>query len=175
MSELSLSNRNDLVDLVGDNEIEYSATSIIYLTDNLFNRKPTFNQETKTLTLYAEKNITLKKREFKYFNCEDRILVSNYLYNFSTTSDFLLARGIRVHANFLTSKSTENIVLTLRNLTNFKLIIHKDTEITKIRFVTHKFVNFRIESDLDHRFFKNDKIAIAETSSEKEDVGNEEQ
>ena len=171
MSELSLSNSNDLVDLAANDTIKYNATSIIYITDNLFNRKPKFDQDNKLLTLYAEKNITLNKREFKSFTCEDRIKVSNYLYNFSTTSNFLLTRGIKAHASFIASNTTENIILTFHNLTNFKLIIHKDTELTHIRFVTHKFVNFKIQSDLDHRFFKNDKVAIAETSSEKKDVG----
>ena len=69
--------------------------------------------------------------------------------------------GIKAHASFIASNTTENIILTFHNLTNFKLIIHKDTEDT----------NFKIQWDLDHRFFKNDKVAIAETSSEKKDVG----
>ena len=99
----------------------------------------------------------------------------NYIYNFSTTSNFLLARGIKVHAVFIASNKTENTVLTLQNLTNFKQIIHKDTELTHLRFVTHKFINFQIQSDLDHRFYKHDKIAIAETPSEKENVGHEDQ
>ena len=167
MSELDLSNTNDLLDLDETLNNKVNTVDITYITDKIYRRLPTFNQQQKLLTFYAEKNIKLRRKEYVSYCTEDQILISKYLYNFSTSSNFLLKRGIKVQANFISSRQKERITISFHNYTNLKQVIHADTELLSIRFVTHNFINFKIKSDLDHRLiYKNDRKtdAIATTS-----------
>ena len=97
--------------------------NMVYITDSLYASKPIFDQN-KILTLYANKNIRLLECEFIYYTAEDIVILSQYIYNFSTTSDFLLRRGISVHVNFIPSKTDHKLIFMLHNLTNFKVKIH---------------------------------------------------
>ena len=153
---MSLSNGNELVETADDNATKYNVVNLIYYTDNIFVKKPMFDQDHKLLTLFAKRDITLKPKKFKYFNSADSILLTKYVYNFSSTSDFLLKCGIRAHAIFIMSKTEQRLVITLQNLTPHKRIVHTGTELTKIRFVTHSFIDFKINSNLDCRYFNND-------------------
>lgn len=173
MSELSLSNTGDLLDLE-DTVTDRVNVVDIYITDNLYRRLPTFKQNQKILILYAEKDINLHRKEYVTYHTEDQILLSKYLYNFSTSSDFLLKRGIKVSANFIGSRQKERITISFNNYTNFRQKIHADTELLTIRFVTHSFVNFKIKSDLDFRFYKNDRTAIAKTGQTQSSKSNSE-
>ena len=143
---------------------KFNSINFVYITDSLFAHKPIFDQDKKLLTLYADKDIKLKPHEFTYHTSEDIIILSQYIYNFSTTSDFLLRLGISIHVNFIPSKTDHKLIFTLHNLTNFKQRIHSGTELVKVRFVTHRFMRFSLNSNLDYRYYKNDRKAIAEMS-----------
>ena len=163
MSELALSNTNGLLDLDDTLTEKVNVIDIVYITDRIHHRLPTFNQEQKLLTLYAEKYIKLRRKEYVTYCTEDQVLLTKYLYNFSTSSDFLLRHGIKVQASFIGSRQKERLSISFHNYTNFQQTIYADTELLSIRFVTHSFINFKIKSDLDYRFYKNDRAPIAKT------------
>ena len=82
-----VSSYNQLNNITGEYDRKFNNISILCIANNLYSKKPTFNELTKTLHIFAEKDIIIKPRELKIIHTDEKFYFSEYLYNFGTTSN----------------------------------------------------------------------------------------
>ena len=161
MSQTSMSsNSNQLLDTNDDND-KYYAYKIIYYFKQLPLRPPVFDNDNKILRLFAEKDFIVKSHVHLEYETESSIYLTNYMYNFSSTSDFMIRRGLRISVVFIRSRLKQKLKICFVNLLPFTLKIFENSEICKIRFVTHSNVQLEIKEDQ----IDNVKSSIAETKT----------
>ena len=126
-------------------EISNNTVLIFCIVDSLFSKKPTFNEYLKTLRIFADKDIIVKPREFKIIHTNEKIYISEYLYNFGTISNKYSGTFLIIQFNFLNEGNlNQQLKITLKNLSCFTYKILKDDKLGEITFVTNKKVNFQL-------------------------------
>ena len=126
-------------------EISNNIVSIFCIADNLFSKKPAFNEYLKTLRIFADKDIIIKPRELKIIHTDEKIYISEYLYNFGTISNKYLGTFLTIQFNFLNEGNlNQKLQITFKNLSYFTYRISKGDELGEITFVTNKKVNFQL-------------------------------
>lgn len=169
MSETSLSNKsNKLVDL-NDGDFKYYSHKIVYYYKEKPLRLPAFNNDDKTLLLFAEKDIDIPaKKSFEYIS-ENSLYLSNYLYNYSVTADFMTNRGLKISVLFIRSRRKQALQFVFHNYSSHRLKIYEHSAICKIRFVTHSNVQFETQQEIlkdnNSDSSDNEQSAIAETQT----------
>ena len=119
--------------------------SIFCIADNLFSKKPTFNESAKTLQIFAQKDIILKPKELKIIHTDEEIYISDFLYNFGTISTKYLGTFLSIEFNNLNERTlNQKIKITLKNLSLFTYRISQGDELGEIIFVTDKKINFQL-------------------------------
>ena len=126
-------------------EISNNIVSLFCITDNLFSKKPTFNERLKTLHIFANKDIIIKPRELKIIHTDEKIYISEYLYNFGTISNKYMGTFLCIQFNSLNERTpNQKLKITLKNLSCFTYRISEGDELGEITFVTNKKVNFQL-------------------------------
>lgn len=166
MSETSLSNKsNELVADSSDDNVKYYSHKIIYYYIDKPIRFPIFSNETKILRFFAEKDIEIKANQCVEYTSKNSLYLSNYLYNFSITSDFMNNRGLKISILFIRSRKKQPLQFVFNNFSKYTLKIHEHSEICKVRFVTHSNIEFETVQDIDLDSSNNEQSAIAETQT----------
>ena len=130
---------------VADGSGNNNTVSIYCIVDGLFNKKPTFNEQSKILRIYADNDIIVKPREFKVIETKEKIYFSEYLYNFGTISSKYSGTFLIIQFNSLNEHNlSQHLKITLKNLSCFTYKIRKDDELGTITFVTEKKINFQL-------------------------------
>ena len=128
-----------------NNETLNNNVLIYCIVDDLFSKKPVFNEYHKTLRLFADRDIIMKPREFRVIHTNEKIYISEYVYNFGTISNKYSGTFLIIQFNFLNEGAlNQQIKITLKNLSCFTYKIPKDDELGVITFVTDKKVNFQL-------------------------------
>ena len=119
--------------------------TIFCIANNLFSKKPAYNDSTKTLHIFADKNIVIKPRERKVIHTDEEFYLSEFLYNFGTINSRYVGTFLSIEFNNLNEHTLkQNLKITLRNLSYFTYKISKDAELGKIIFATDKKINFQL-------------------------------
>ena len=160
--------KNETADGVPNN----NTVSVFCVVVNLFSKKPTFNEQLKTLCIFADKDI-IKPRELKTIRTDEKIYISEHMYNFGTISTKYLGTFLTIQFNFLSEGNlNQKLQITLKNLSYFTYRISKGDELGEITFVINKKVNFQLISSYQIRFdplikklLKNDECKCASKCS----------
>ena len=119
--------------------------SIFCIADNLFSKKPVFNESTKTLRIFADKDIVVKPRELKVIYTNEKIYISEYLYNFGFISNKYIGTFLSIQFNSLNERTlNQKLKITLKNLSCYTYRIPEGDELGEITFVTNKKLNFQL-------------------------------
>ena len=139
---------NDQLDNTDETTVDAISNNTVLLfciVDSLFSKKPTFNEQLKTLRIYADKDIIVKPRELKIIHTDEKIYISEYLYNFGTISNKYSGTYLTIQFSFLNeSNLNQTLKITLKNLSYFTYKISKGDELGEITFVTNKKINFQL-------------------------------
>ena len=145
-----MSNNNDRTDnscnetdpLLNNNN---NTVTIFCIANNLFSKKPRYNDSSKTLHIFADRDIVIKPRERKIIYTDEEFYLSEFLYNFGTINNRYSGTFLSIEFDNLNEhKLKQNIKLTLRNLSYFTYKISKDAELGEITFATDKNINFQL-------------------------------
>ena len=128
-----------------NNDTVDNTVNVYCIVDNLFSKKPVFNEELKTIYFFAEKNIVIKPRELKVIDTSEKIYISNYTHNFGTISNRYSGTFLIANFKFLNEGNlNQHVRITLKNLSCFTYNIPEGTELGKITFVTNKKLVFQL-------------------------------
>ena len=142
--------------------------SIFCIANNLFSKKPTFNELTKTLHIFAEKDIILKPKELKIVHTNGEIFISEYLYNFGTISNKYIGTFLSIQFNNLNERTlNQKVKITLKNLSFFMYRISQGDELGEITFVTDKKVNFQFLNTCQIAFDRSTKKLLKNDNSKR--------
>ena len=149
--------------------------TIFCIANNLFSKKPTYNDSTKTLHIFAERDIVIRPRERKVIHTDEQIYLSEFLYNFGTINSRYLGTFLSIEFNNLNEQTLkQNIKITLKNLSYFTYKISKDAELGEITFATDKKINFQLINNctvtfdpLTKKLLKSDDVSKQRTKYNK--------
>ena len=126
---------------------------ILCIADNLYTKKPSFNERTKTLHIFANKNILLRAKEQVIIETDESFYLSDYLYNYWTISTKYMGTYLVIEVNALNERSlNQKLKITLKNYSIFTYRISKDDEIGEITFVTDKKINYQLTNTCEINF-----------------------
>ena len=129
---------NDSATDTTDNNIQNNAL-ILCIGDNFYTKKPSFNEKSKTLHIFANRDILLKPKQQLIIETDESFYLSEYLYNFWTISTKFIGVNLTIDADALNERSlNQKLKITLRNYSIFTYRISKDDELGEITFVTEK-------------------------------------
>ena len=119
----------------------------------MYTKKPWFNEKTKTLHIFANRDIILRPKQQIIIETDESFYLSNYLYNFWTISSRYIGVNLTIDANALNERSlNQKLKITLRNYSIFTYRISKDDEIGEITFVTDKKINYQLTNTCEINF-----------------------
>ena len=148
------STRNNHTNALTDTTDNIQETVILLcIANNLYTKKPTFNEQTKTLHLFASKNILLRAKESITITTDETFYLSNYLYNYWTKSSKYMGSYLTIEVSALNERTlNQKLRLTLKNYSIFTYRISKDDEIGEITFVTDKKINYQLTNTYEINF-----------------------
>ena len=104
-----------------------------------------FNESTKTIHIFAGKDIIVRPRELKIIHTDEKFYISEYLYNFGTISNKYMGTFLSIQFNNLNKKTlNQKLKITLKNLSCFTYRISEGDELGEIIFFTNKKINFQL-------------------------------
>ena len=105
----------------------------------MYTKKPSFNEKTKTLHIFANRDILLRAKQQVIIETDESFYLSDYLYNYWTISSKFMGINLTIDINALNERSlNQKLKITLRNYSIFTYRISKDDELGEITFVTEK-------------------------------------
>ena len=148
------STRNNRTNAITDTTDNIQETVILLcIANNLYTKKPTFNEQTKTLHLFANKNILLRAKESVTIITDEIFYLSDYLYNYWTISTKYMGSYLTIEVNALNERTiNQKLRITLKNYSIFTYRISKDDEIGEITFVTDKKINYQLTNTSEINF-----------------------
>ena len=151
MNNLTRNNHTNAITDTTDNNQE--TVLILCIADNFYTKKPTFNEQTKTLHIFANKNIVLRAKERVTIVTDESFYLSDYLYNYWTISSKYMGTYLIIEVNALNERSlNQKLKVTLKNYSIFTYRISKDDEIGEITFVTEKKINYQLTHTCEINF-----------------------
>ena len=127
----------------------------------MYTKKPWFNEKTKTLHIFANKDIILRSKQQIIIETDESFYLSDYLYNFWTISSRYIGVNLTIDANTLNERSlNQKLKITLKNYSIFSFKISKDDEIGEITFVTDKRINYQLTNTYEINFDPSNKRLI---------------
>ena len=146
----------------------FNNVSIYCIANNLFTKKPTFNESTKTLHIFADRDIIIKPREQRIIHTDEKFFISQYLYNFGTISNKYMGTFLSIQFNSLNECiPNQKLKITLRNLSLFTYRISQGDELGKITFVTDKKINFQLINNYQIEFNPSTKKLLTNDDSKR--------
>ena len=127
----------------------------------MYTKKPWFNEKTKTLHIFANRDILLRPKQQIIIETDESFYLSNYLYNFWTISSKYIGVNLTIDANALNERSlNQKLKITLINYSIFTYRISKDDEIGEITFITDKRINYQLTNTYEINFDPSNKKLI---------------
>ena len=127
----------------------------------MYTKKPWFNEKTKTLHIFANRDILLRAKQQIIIETDESFYLSDYLYNFWTISSKYIGVNLTIDANPLNERSlNQKLKIILRNYSIFTYRISKDDEIGEITFITDKRINYQLINTYEINFDPSNKKLI---------------
>ena len=127
----------------------------------MYTKKPWFNEKTKTLHIFANRDILLRPKQQIIIETDESFYLSKYLYNFWTISSKYIGVNLTIDANALNERSlNQKLKITLINYSIFTYRISKDDEIGEITFITDKRINYQLTNTYEINFDPSNKKLI---------------
>ena len=134
---------------------------ILCIGNNLYSKKPRFNEQTKTLHIFASKNILLRAKEQVIIETDETFYLSEYLYNYWTISTKYMGANLTIDINPLNERSlNQKLKIIFKNYSIFTYRISKDDEIGEITFITDKKINYQLTNSCEINFDPSNKKLI---------------
>ena len=141
---------NTITDTTDNNQ---ESVLILCIADNFYTKKPKFNEQTKTLHIFADKNILLRAKEQLTIVTDESFYLSDYLYNYWTINSKYTGTYLIIESNTLNERSfNQKLKIILKNYSIFTYRISKDDEIGEITFVTEKNINYQLTNTCEINF-----------------------
>ena len=127
----------------------------------MYNKKPSFNEKTKILHIFANRDILLEPKKQVIIESDESFYLSEYLYNYWTISSKFMGLNLTIDVNTLNERSiNQKLKITLKNYSIFTYRIPKDDEIGDITFVTDKKINYQLTNTCEINFNPSNKKLI---------------
>ena len=139
---------------------------ILCIANNLYTRKPWFNERSKTLHIFANKDIIIKAKQELTIETDESFYLSNYLYNYWTISSKYIGSYLVIETGPLNENNTnQKLKIKFKNYSIFTYRISKDEEIGEITFVTDKRINYQLTNTCEINFDPLNKKLINDNSN----------
>ena len=127
----------------------------------MYTKKPSFNERSKTLHIFANRDILLRAKQQVIIETDESFYLSEYVYNYWTISSKFIGVNLTIDVNALNERSlNQKLKITLRNYSIFTYRISKDDELGEITFVTEKKINYQLTNSCDINFNPSNKKLI---------------
>ena len=134
---------------------------ILCVGNNLYTKKPVFNEQTKTLHIFANRTILLKAKEQVVIQTDETFYLSNYVYNYWTISTKYMGVNLTIDVNRLNERTiNQKLKITFKNYSIFTYRISAGDEIGELTFVTDKKINYQLTNTSEINFNTSDKKII---------------
>ena len=135
---------------------------ILCVGDNLYTKKPVFNEQTKTLHIFANRTILIRAKEQVVIETDETFYLSKYLYNYWTISTKYMGVNLTIDVNSLNERIiNQKLKITFKNYSIFTYRISKDDEIGEITFITDKKINYQLTNTCEINFDTLNKNVIS--------------
>ena len=134
---------------------------ILCIGNNLYTKKPVFNEQTKTLHIFANRTILLKAKEQVVIQTDETFYLSNYVYNYWTISTKYMGVNLTIDVNRLNERTiNQKLKIIFKNYSIFTYRISAGDEIGELTFVTDKKINYQLMNTSEIDFNTSDKKII---------------
>ena len=134
---------------------------ILCIGNNLYTKKPVFNEQAKTLHIFANRTILLKAKEQVVIQTDETFYLSNYVHNYWTINAKYMGINLTIDVDRLNERTiNQKLKITFKNYSIFTYRISAGDEIGELTFVTDKKINYQLMNTSEIDFNTSDKKII---------------